>query len=406
MAVQFALKMVFRVHSVPLLKEYVAARGQAAHLTVDDTEHPNVDRLYQQWESLPPEARNQMEAELRAVHDMATSDLELTTILQEAEFQGHAEELRQAFAGLNSLHDKMLWTLLHYPRVFEVANLFEQTEDLNTRSWKKRSGLPKRNPRDDSEACANLAAALSQYYVNQEGRGRGGHHVEPYKRGDEVYYYVYLRDHPRMGVTFDNQGGFKRQPLEDSFEIIYRFDPTKGTLETFVQGKPQVVEDVQAIFARVCLESDLPPPARPTAAYDFNKLMRRNFAFTTEPEDGVLSTRVKSLRLWVRGTKRKITLTEGDGNNPGGVYDLLDAITSNEASGLHRALLNVTRAELQMVFRRDQGRNKTLTFAVSWPDWCNLKDNREHLIAKKYLNRWLALDEPAAADTPQPALAG
>ncbi len=405
MAVQFALKMVFRFHSVPLLKEYVGARGQAAHFTFD-SDHPNVDRLFQQWESLPPEVRSRIEAELRAVHDMATSDTELTTILEEAEFHGQAEELRQAFAKLSSLHDKVLWTLLRYPRIFQVANIFEKTEHLNRRSWKTRRGLPKLAPRDDADTCKSLAEALRQYYVNREGRGRYCH-VEPYKRGDAVYYYVYLEDHARLGVTFDNQGDFQRQTLKDSFEIIYRFNPIEGSLETFVQGNPRVIEEVQKFFARVCLDTELPPPTRRAAAYDFNKLKRRNFAFTTEPEDGVLSTRVKSLRLWINGTQRKITLLEGDGNNPGGVYDLLDQITSDEASGkpgFHRALLEVTRAELQMVFRGEPGRdNKTLTFAISWPDWCNLKDGREHLIAKKYLNRWLALDEPASADT---ALAG
>lgn len=405
MAAQFALKMVFRVHSVPLLKEYMEARGQAAHFTFD-TDHPNVEQLFQQWESLSPEARNGIEAELRAVHDLATSDTELTTILEEAEFHDKAEELRQAFATVSSLHDKVLLTLLRYPRIFQVANIFERTEHLNSRSWKKRRGLPKSAPRDDAETCKSLAEALRQFYVNREGRGRYCH-VEPYKRGDEVYYYVYLEDHARLGVTFDSQGDFQRQTLKDSFEIIYRFNPIEGSLETFVQGNPRVIEEVQKFFARVCLDIELPPPTRRTAAYAFNKLLRRNFVFTTDPEDGVKSTRVKSLRLWINGTQRKITLTEGNGDNPGGVYDLLDQITSNEASGLHRALLEVTRAELQMVFRGEPGHDdKTLTFAISWPDWCNLKDNREHLIAKKYLNLWLALDEPAAADTPQPALAG
>ncbi len=191
MPVQFTPKMVFRFLSGPLLKEYVQTRGQSARLTVDDTDHPNIDSLYQQWEALPPEARDPMEAELRAVHDMATSDTELSTVLEEAEFHGHAEKLRQTFAKLNSLHEKMLWTLLSYPRVFEVANLFEQTEYLSARSWRTRSGLPKREPRTDPEALTNLSAALREYYVSREGRGRSCH-VEPYKRGNEIYYYVYL----------------------------------------------------------------------------------------------------------------------------------------------------------------------------------------------------------------------
>lgn len=408
MSAQFTPRMAFRLLSGPLLKEYFQARGRTALLTIGETGQFDIHQLYQQWMDLPSEVRNPMEAELRAVHEMASSDTDLSTVLQEAEFQGHAEELRQAFAQLNSLQDKMLWTLLKYPRIFEVANLFEQTEYLSARSWRKRAGLPKREPRTDAKTLRNLEAMLRDYYINREGRGQGCH-VEPYKKGDEIYYYVYLEDYARLGVTFDSHGDFQRQPLKDSFEIIFRFNPLEGVLETFVRGQRRLVEDVQVIFARVCLDgAELTPSVRAIAAYDFNKL-RHSIAFPTDSEDGVVSTRVKSLRLWFMGSKRKIALEEGDATNPDGIYDLLDTITADEAAGklgLQRALLNVTRAELQMVFRREGKRNKTLTFAISWPDSCNLRDKPEHLIARKYLKRWGLELHGASQNTPELAVAG
>lgn len=110
MAVQFALKMVFRYLSGPLMKEYVEAREHAARLTVDDADHPNVDRLYEQWEALPGEVRDKMDADQLAVYEMDNSDTALSTVLEEAAHLVHdkAEELQQVFAKLESPYDRML----------------------------------------------------------------------------------------------------------------------------------------------------------------------------------------------------------------------------------------------------------------------------------------------------------
>ncbi len=50
--------------------------------------------------------------------------------------------------------------------------------------------------------------------------------------------------------------------------------------------------------------------------------------------------------------------------------------------------LNVTLATIQIVFAQQNGRPKTLTFNVSAPDSCNLKDSPEHLKAREYLKHW------------------
>lgn len=388
MSKQFSPKLVFRLFTPSLLNGYFTARQQSQLHVAEDT--PDIDGLYQQWEALSPEIRYGMEAELRDVHDMANSDTDLTTVLQEAEHHGVAEDLRRTFTDLASLHDRMLWTLLKHPRVFEVARLFEKTDYLSARYWRKRIGLPKRDPRTEGETCQALAAALRTYYVDREGRGRNCH-VEPLKRGTDIYYYVYLEDYARTGVTFDNHGQYQRRALQDSFEIIFRFSPVEGSLEAFVHGSRQLVEDIQTIFARTCLECDLPRQPRSVALYEFNRLLQPH-PFPTDPVDGVLGVRVKSLRLYILGlSRRRMTLEEGDPNNRYGVYELLDTIVADEARGkpgLRRALLNVTRAELQMVFRGDAGRNKKLTFAISYPDGCTLKDGREDQIAKKYLRQW------------------
>ena len=55
------------------------------------------------------------------------------------------------------------------------------------------------------------------------------------------------------------------------------------------------------------------------------------------------------------------------------------------------SMVNVTSAVIQMRFANGNGRDrsgKTLSFRISFPDSCNLKDKPEHLVAKKYLKLW------------------
>lgn len=54
---------------------------------------------------------------------------------------------------------------------------------------------------------------------------------------------------------------------------------------------------------------------------------------------------------------------------------------------LSSELVNITKASLQVTFATD-GRPKTVTFEIAYPDSCNLKDKPEHLKIKEYLKRW------------------
>ena len=169
MALQFSPKTFFRLLPGPLLKDYFTARGHGNSLPSDLPESSAyIDHLYKWWEALPTEVRDQMEAELRGVHEIAASDTGLSTVFEEAEFHGRADELREAFSKLNTLHEKMLWTHLHQPRIFEVANIFEWTDNLSSRYWRKCTGLLKRAPKDNPAARNDLAAALREYHLRRE----------------------------------------------------------------------------------------------------------------------------------------------------------------------------------------------------------------------------------------------
>lgn len=86
---------------------------------------------------------------------------------------------------------------------------------MSSRYWRKRPSLPKREPLTSTEAVQSLQAALRDYYVAREGRGRHCH-VDVYKRRDAIYYYAFLEDYPKLGGTFDEQGQYHRQIAKDN----------------------------------------------------------------------------------------------------------------------------------------------------------------------------------------------
>ena len=49
--------------------------------------------------------------------------------------------------------------------------------------------------------------------------------------------------------------------------------------------------------------------------------------------------------------------------------------------------MNTTQAMMQVTFETNDGPN-TVTFKITHPDSCSLRDEPEHLIIKEYLRRW------------------
>jgi len=119
-----------------------------------------------------------------------------------------------------------------------------------------------------------------------------------------------------------------------------------------------------------------------------NGLKNRAFAFPTEPEDRITEVRLRQMRLSIVGNERKrITFEVPPKGAPADIHDLVQEALHEQRLPL--SMVNVTSAVIQMRFNNGNGRrDKTVSFRISMPDSCNLKDKPEHLVAKKYLKLW------------------
>ena len=69
------------------------------------------------------------------------------------------------------------------------------------------------------------------------------------------------------------------------------------------------------------------------------------------------------------------------------MYDLIDKALNKENVPLEN--VSIAQVKLTFVFApRNGGRQKTLTFEISEPNRCTLKDDQHDQVAKKYLRRW------------------
>jgi hypothetical protein len=259
---------------------------------------------------------------------------------------------------------------------------------MNRRYWRKRKDIPKKKPDTSKKALKDLSNAVSAYY-RKEGRGRHCETDHYLRSGRFHYFFAYPQDYTDTFIGYD-EGKFVRCPQNPAFEVVFIFDPHDGDLDLFVRGDKNVVKDLQTIFGRTILHEELGEEDRKSVPYDLSKMKKANFPFPTDPADRVVDVRVKELKFSIIGDgKKKIVFDAGPKGSKEDVYEFIKE--SLHEQRLPLSMVNVGSVVIQMTFENTNGAKrptKKLTFRVSYPNSCNLKDSPEELIAKKYLKEW------------------
>jgi len=387
MVQHYSPKTFLRQTSNAILKQCFEREGVLAEVSWNDLLEHQIDVVYDRWQDLPEAQRLAIERTFEDADELAYED-GIKVLIEEGEFHGLdlAPELEQ----LPNYRDKALYVWLNHPRVFEVARTIHHAHTLPQRYWQRRGGMPLRQPDVTPEGIERFRSAISAYFRQTQGRG---HHctVDPYLRADRYhYFFAYPDDYADTYLGHDEHGHFIRRPQRPAFEVIFIFDPVDGTLDLYAKGGRPVQEALQTIFCRTLLGQELPPESPNSHPYELNGLKSRDFWFATDPEDGIEEVRIRKLRLSVLGeAKRRIMLEADPKAGPNDIYDMLDEYLNRE--NLPDALINVTLAQFYFRWHHTgRGRQKTLTFDVSFPNSSNLKSKREELrvVAEKYLKRW------------------
>jgi hypothetical protein len=361
------------------------------------------ESVFAAMQSLAPKIQTRIEGDFHEINELACP-VGVRSILEEAAMKPVLQEIGAKasqddpdakkvdwpgqFAVMKNDYERAFWTFANHFDVFQVASdLMEMDRIGSWKKWPVGKGLTpavKENIQPFSdEICA---------FFRPQGRGRKCP-VENYLRQtpERHCYFVYPADYPNTEPGYDEAWVFGEQQRRPAIEMIFVYRPETGMLETSAPGRKEDVETLLDIFCRTILGLPKLPEKPQEPTFELSGLKSRDFDFPIEPQDAGLIefVCVKKLKLELPGFGgRRITLeASASKSKRQAVYDLLDAALNKEKVPVETLLLS--QVKFQIIFSARGGtREKKLTFEVSHPDRCTLKDDPYDQIAKKYLKLW------------------
>lgn len=381
---QYSAKTFLRNVPNDLLKHYFESRCIDLGLEWVRLDETEVNPVFVALEALPATTRSQVDTDFALIHEMACED-GVQVILEEARNWGG--DWAEQFAGMRNHYERALWTFLHEPRRFHVAGRFHEMDRFG--GWRHRFVGRRLETQDDEETLVAFEKRLQLLYRRQ-GRGRFCH-IDYYERRDPERhcYFAYPEDYASTDVGYDESGRFHHRPRRSAFEVIFVYRPEEGVLELHAKGDKRQNAELAEIFCTTILGLVELPAENARVPFDLTVLKNRDFPFTTDPRDRVAAVHVRQLRFDLpEPTPGRITVSSHASNrSPCALHDLLDEAINQARVSVET--MHVSLAKLRFVFAPHNGeRPKTLTFEVTYPDRCTLKDDPLDQIAKKYLREW------------------
>ncbi|HNO77173.1 MAG TPA: hypothetical protein PKN33_03850 [Phycisphaerae bacterium] len=388
MARQYSPKTFIRKVPNELFRQYF--NGKPIELLVDWDEIGDTDAnpIFDAIQSLDDHVRASVESDFTEINELAHVKGVLA-ILEEAHIR--KVDWVEEFDALDNHYARAFWTFLKQPEYFEAAGAFHQMDRFG--GWWRRFVGKRLKLKTDRKTMKAFREELQAIYRPQ-GRGRFCK-VDRYQRQKPVRdcFFAYPEDMATSDIGYSDDGSFNRRPRRSALEVIFVYRPEQGVVELHAVGGKKLEEALARAFCVTILGLRGLPDEGDTTPYDLSPLKNTKFRFPTKPRDGVEAVELKSLRLDLptdlkKGASRRIILSASSLRTASNaVYALL-----NDALDLKRVRLDdmlLAHAKMTFVFRPREGkRAKRLTFEVTYPDRCTLKDDPYDQIARKYLKVW------------------
>lgn len=343
MPLPFTAKNVFRLVQNDLLRSFFSGHGELLDYPWERFALAATDPLYEAWRALPERRRDRLFSELRTVGEVGTVD-GVRKLADEALSRGI--DLAPALRGLHGPWEQALWALLHHREVFDATLEFERADRLHRRYWSERKDLPRRPPDTSPATREALGAAVAALF--HELRECGRRCVVRWSlRGGRRHYFVAFPE-DAAAIVKRYEGAELVERLDKvPFQVVFDYDAEEGTLKVHAKGDRRLHTDLERVFMRVTLGTELPPEERVPMRYRLYLLARREFAIPTAPDDGIEDVRVKELGVRLFGVGRMGFDAESHRSRQN-VHDLLEPALRGH--GVPLSNIDVERATLQLVF--------------------------------------------------------
>ena len=292
---------------------------------------------------------------------------------------------------LQSACDRALWMYLNDPTGFRHAEEVRFTDEKRRgRMWDGfigQAGLTLK--RDPASIDAFKQAIREQFQSNNV-------HVDLFDRNRPTFEgpdsplvqaTIYREGRPDDFLEFVD-GALGRRPRRPVFEAAITYEPATGVIEVVANDRHNR-EDMVRLFVRDLLDTDFQKERLPFRKFDLS-MLRQQFAFPTDPDDGIESVRVNLLRLKPLDTVAERVTLECMRQASQTIWEM-----SLDRFGPYDPLSggwDITQVKLTIRFHPEagSGRSKVLPLTITMPHGCDLKDRteRERMIGEKYLRRW------------------
>ena len=381
---RYTAKLFLRQAPNRLLRRYFESKGLLGHIPWDGLKETRIEPIHEAILELPEAERREISRDFRAASELASP--RGSALLVRLSRERGLALMEPQWRNPNG-YARALLALLDHPGVFEEARNVARWEFLPRSSMDKRNGLPPMPPDTSPAALSRFAAAISEYYREEQDRGEYCQ-VEHFRRNGHLHYFFgYPSDYLGTLLGYEDDGELARKDWKPAFEVVAAFDERCGTLELSAEGGRKVRSDLAARFARSIMQIERIPEVLPETQYNLQMLLDRNFMFLTSPEENIDLVRAKSVRVHWPGMKKRLLTFEVDGRDiHASVHDLVDEVLRGSSVGLNELI--VADAWLQVVFRGGGRRGRSFSFHIATSSSCSLGDSPEELILKDCLKRW------------------
>ena len=395
----FSLPSFLRRAPNALLKTFFASYPTFTDFDWETVSERRVEPVLERYMEMPAADRERVLRIFRRVELLANS--EGSQVLIEAA-RDDKEEIALKLGAMGSSRERALWTCMNHPKVFENARTLSHIDMLPKRSWETRKvqAVPAFQAADEMKV--ELGLRIAAFFQAIQGRGERCVVDHGSRDGEMEYFFAYPADYADELIGYDDDGQFERKSYHPAFEIVFGYYPADGTLDIYAQGGGAIRDHLSRVFCSAVLGIEQDPEPWPAPCFDLELFKNRSLTFPTKPADQISQVRVKAMRVqYHTGYGGKITFEIDGRRKEGSVHDVIaDKLNEKHARLADATVLSVV---MQAFFRTPTGKDRSLTFRLAAPSFCDLEDSPEELTLRRYLREWkvekdaVSLDNAAVA---------
>lgn len=394
MAYHYTLKNFLRQASNQLLAEYFDSSKIELGIDLAVLKPRNIDPLAEAIDGLAADQQDLINRDFQKVAILGDK-AGLLQIVQEARSNGL--DLTAGLDAQKSCLNRVFWTYLHHPEIFEGAAQFAVPHTVG-RYWKRGLPISGASLDDPERTITEIEQAVSTYFRREEGRGKACK-VEHRKRGPVHQFHAFPEDFPAAPLAW-SKVGLEPHPYRPAFEVIFVFHEDHECLDVYFEGGKGTVEQLWQIFAGAALGvDDLERPEKPS--YNLSRLKSKHFTFSRPPGSPIVDVRIRRLGFAMLGVpSTRVSIETDVSRDPQAIHDMIGRTFAGEDGQPGRFSLSqakvISATVRAQIDPRDGKRLRVRSFDISEKS-CSLKYEDEDLLLRQMLID-SGIDQTGASD--------